>query len=452
MNIENKHTEEFREIAKRIPDNYTSIIIGGLVVFIGILILLGIVIEVPETVIAEVRVTSTQPPTILKAQSSGKIKLLVNHFPEACKQGEYLAVIENAADYKHVYQLKQILDTINIRNANLNDSILAYHSLFLGDIEMPFYDFKEALHQYKLLHSEAHNYKHQVSLLQQEISSNIIALKNQKRILQLNRQFHKVKEKQYATDSLLYTKDAILERELDNSYTGLLTSHQQLASTNSSIENMEQAIIHSKIKIINLEEEYENAINEAKLQLNKTYHNLLYNIKKWENTFVFMTPRDGTVELANIISDATYVTVGDAIFNIVYAQNSYYGIAVLPADGAGDVAVGESVNLKMDLYPYQEYGVLEGIVSSISLNSIEKNYLVYINIPNGLISASKKELTFAETMYGTAEIITKKKRLIALIFRKVSDLFSVDKKTSTSQEVPAQTEKNKDKKDYSIQF
>lgn len=452
MKVQNKHTEEFREIAKRVPDNYTSIIICGLVGFVGILILLSIIIKVPETVVAEVRVTSTQPPTVLKALSNGKVKLLINRFPKACKQGEYLAVIENAADYNHVSRLKQILNKINILDEHQNDSILTYQPLFLGDIETSFYDFREALHKYKLLKSNTNDYMHQMSLLQQNIGSNTETLINQKKTLQLNLQFNGIKEKQYLTDSLLYGKSAILEREMDNSYINLLTSQQQVASTNSSIQNTEQSIIQSRIKIMHLKEEYTNSIEEAKLQLSKTYHNLLSNIRNWEKTFTFVAPQDGMVELANILFDATYITVGEPIFNIVYPKNSYYGIAVLPADGAGDVAVGESVNLKMDLYPYQEYGALEGTVSSISLNSIEKNYLVYIDIPNGLISTTKKELAFAETMYGTAEIITEKKRLIAKIFRKVFQLFNTEKRAKTLHEKPMQEENKNNNKDYSIQF
>lgn len=446
MNTKNTYSEEFSEIASRIPDSYTSFIIWGLTIFMGILILLGIAIKIPETVVAEVRVTSTQPPTILKAQNSGNLQL-IKQFPKLYKQGEYLAIIENAADYNHVYHLKQILNKMNIFDNSQIDSILAYQILFLGDIEMPFYEFKEILQKYRLFQNNTNDYKHEISLLQQNIKSDIEALNHQKKMLQLNMQYHVVKEKQYLTDSLLYNESAILEKEIDNSYTNYLTSLQQITSTSSSIQNINQSINQSKLKIINLREEYTNTLEETKLQLNKAYHNLLSNIKNWEKSFVFITPQDGMVELANILSNVSFVNIGDPIFNVIYSNNSYYGIAVLPAEGAGEVSVGQNVNLKIDLYPYQEYGVLEGKISSISLSSIEKNYLVYINIPNGLISATKKELTFAETMYGTAEIITNKKRLISKVFSKITDLFNMNKKASIKQET-----EQKIKNDHDIQF
>ena len=55
---------------------------------------------------------------------------------------------------------------------------------------------------------------------------------------------------------------------------------------------------------------------------------------------------------------------------------------------------------------------------------MEKNYLVYIKLPNGIVSEQEKELSFAETMYGTAEIVTEEKRLITSLFYKISTLLT----------------------------
>lgn len=151
---------------------------------------------------------------------------------------------------------------------------------------------------------------------------------------------------------------------------------------------------------------------------------MIAEIENWENLYVFKAPHDGILEYANIISDGMYISTGEMAFNFIYEKNTYYGIAMLPANGAGDVRVGEKVNIKVDLYPYQEYGVLNGVVSDISLNSVEKNYLVYIKLPNGIVSEQEKELSFAETMYGTAEIVTEEKRLITSLFYKISTLLT----------------------------
>ncbi len=39
---------------------------------------------------------------------------------------------------------------------------------------------------------------------------------------------------------------------------------------------------------------------------------------------------------------------------------------LLPAEGAGKVEPGQKVNIRLDNYPYMEYGMLEGVISHIS--------------------------------------------------------------------------------------
>ena len=84
------------------------------------------------------------------------------------------------------------------------------------------------------------------------------------------------------------------------------------------------------------------------------------------------------------------------------------------------------------LYPYQEYGSLRGYVERISMNSVEKGYLLYINMPNGLKSDNNHTLSFAETMYGQAEIITVRKKLIFMLLNKLKAITSSNKKQEDS--------------------
>ena len=96
---------------------------------------------------------------------------------------------------------------------------------------------------------------------------------------------------------------------------------------------------------------------------------------------------------------------------------------------------------------------MNGVVSDISLNSVEKNYLVYIKLPNGLTSEQGKELSFAETMYGSAEIITEEKRLITKLFYKISTLLT-DHRSDTQQTPTDNTQKPMEKaeSEYSLHF
>lgn len=97
---------------------------------------------------------------------------------------------------------------------------------------------------------------------------------------------------------------------------------------------------------------------------------------------------------------------------------------MIPSFGAGKVEVGQTVNVKMDNYPYDEYGLLKGVVKSVSriTNKIKTQngdmdtYLVIISFPDGTLTNFGKILPLDFETKGTVEIITKRKRLIERLF------------------------------------
>ena len=91
--------------------------------------------------------------------------------------------------------------------------------------------------------------------------------------------------------------------------------------------------------------------------------------------------------------------------------------------GAPNIAKGQKVRLKLNNYPYQEFGQLIGEVTNISLipttiSETQNAYFITISLPQDLITTYKKEITFTPEMTGTAEIITEDLRLLDRIFNK----------------------------------
>jgi len=92
-------------------------------------------------------------------------------------------------------------------------------------------------------------------------------------------------------------------------------------------------------------------------------------------------------------------------------------IFTLPPQGAGKVKVGQEVNVKIDNFPYMEYGYIRVKINNISLIPIDngqgtKAYILEVEFPEKLITNYGKTLTFSQEMTGNAEIITEDLRLI----------------------------------------
>src|SRR5438477_11060329 len=96
----------------------------------------------------------------------------------------------------------------------------------------------------------------------------------------------------------------------------------------------------------------------------------------------------------------------------------------------GRIKEGQSVQIKYDAYPYQEWNIYEGKVTHIAdrpseVKGQESTYEVRVdlNAESRKIKKGTKEVELTLGLQGFAEIITVKKQLIETIFTHISRLF-----------------------------
>lgn len=108
--------------------------------------------------------------------------------------------------------------------------------------------------------------------------------------------------------------------------------------------------------------------------------------------------------------------LGKSLFTIVPETQQVFGQAKLAISRSGEVKAGQMVNIRLQNYPFEKYGMLTGIVETISLIPIDGNYLVKVNLPNGLKTTHSSELKVTGQLKGELEIITEDLRLLERIF------------------------------------
>lgn len=65
---------------------------------------------------------------------------------------------------------------------------------------------------------------------------------------------------------------------------------------------------------------------------------------------------------------------------------------MVPAQNFGKVKIGQKVQVYLDNYPYEEFGVLSAIVEDFSTLPQQRFYRVVISFPNGLNTQYGKEV------------------------------------------------------------
>lgn len=108
----------------------------------------------------------------------------------------------------------------------------------------------------------------------------------------------------------------------------------------------------------------------------------------------------------------TFIDQAKNVFISFLAAKAVIGKMFIPSTGFAKVAVGQRVNVKLNGFPYMEYGMLKGVLHSLSPVPEAGGYAAEVIFPDGLVSSYRTSLRFIPQMDGVGEIITRDMRLI----------------------------------------
>ncbi len=158
------------------------------------------------------------------------------------------------------------------------------------------------------------------------------------------------------------------------------------------------------------------------------YQSLSSKLKEWEQAFVLKAPVSGQIVFGEHRTVNQYVRSGDIVFTVVPDETGKISGRILaPAIGLGKIEPGQQVNIKVDNYPFMEYGILSGSVLSISKIPVVSEqgtfYPVNVDLPDKLVTNYNRELSYSLQMQGNAEIIIQNRRVIELLIEPLSSMF-----------------------------
>lgn len=412
-------SEEVQEILTKVP--HWTIRWGNLIILILIVLvfLFSYFIKYPDIIAAPIVITTENPPQRLIAKNTGRIEKIFVVNKDTIKENTPVAVLESTAYYKDVFRLKNMLDTLSVSNFE-KEFIFPFHKipfLDLGKIQQSFNTFENKYIAYNLDNElnptgvEENYQSYETSFLQNRQA----ILSNQKKYYKEELELKRKENKRYQK---LYEKGAISSQEWEaknteliqakRNYQGVLT---QISQLNSSLNELNKNTATTKINA------QQGKVNLSK-ELYQSFSELKNEIDAWEVENVFRSSIKGQVSFMKIWSNNQMVNTGDFVFTIIPIDyGSYVGRIEAELRNSGKIKIGQRVNIHLDNYPDNEFGVLKGKIKSISLipNSEGKLY-VDVSFPNMLKTSYDKEINFSQEMTGQADIVTEDLRLIERFF------------------------------------
>lgn len=424
--LNENRTEEVAYIIEKMPIRFGATISGIIISLVVLLLLFGWIIKYPEVLKGQIVINTRQAPVKLVATTPGNIILLHDKVGSTVKAGEYIAFIKNSANIQEVQLLDNLLRNIDIHKVTYSKHRHLFpENLSLGDLNNNYFSYLNALYQYLDYSTQ------QPFTFQKDINTKLLGMqKTMLKELQNDYQNQKIKYKTsqslFRKDSILFSKNVIAKADIERSIVSKANSELDYKSIDKQITNTNFQINDAQNKLELLAIQKIEKERELTINLYNSYYDLIDNIKKWEHTYVFVSPINGRIDFLNFLKNNDFIQSGQELFKIIPITNEMIGQVNLPEQGSGKIKEGQDVIIKLDNYPYNEYGSIKGKVKTISLATNQQTlsdnqnkinaYLINVSLPNGLMTNYGTVLIFHAEAKGSAEIITENRRLIERFF------------------------------------
>jgi multidrug resistance efflux pump len=137
-------------------------------------------------------------------------------------------------------------------------------------------------------------------------------------------------------------------------------------------------------------------------------------------------PRAGTVQGLAVFDVGDVVQAGATLAYVVPSNEEYVLRAEVPSDGIAFLKSSQPVRIKLDAYPFQDFGVLTGTLSQISADTSRREgasprpetaYRVFVNVPQKAQSVSGALFTLRPGMTAVTEFVVRRERLLSALLR-----------------------------------
>ncbi|CAG4989459.1 hypothetical protein DYBT9275_00297 [Dyadobacter sp. CECT 9275] len=378
---------------------------------------IGWVIHYPTIVRTDFRLISDNLPKPVLLKVDGRIEDLFVRENQRVQVGNILAYVESTARHDEILDLERGLNEIGLilkgKDLSRLSSIRLNRYEHLGDVQSAYQNFQQAFVQVRTLYGEKFYSKKRRLLLNDIIRSETLDqhLTDQQKI--------------YVRDAELAEKEFGVNRKLHNSKViadlDLYKEESKALAKQLPIKNIEVSRVNNNTQ--------KNAKQSELLELDRTVYEqtegfgqalntLRSTIESWKSKYLLTAPASGNIFFSTTMQEKQSLRVGAEVMYVGAPTNNYLGEIRIIQANSGLVNVGQRVLVKFQGYPFEEYGAVEGTVSSIAkVPSADNSYfLANVFLPNGLKTNFGRTLVYKTGMSASAEIVTEELRLIERLF------------------------------------
>lgn len=151
-----------------------------------------------------------------------------------------------------------------------------------------------------------------------------------------------------------------------------IEKEQELKSQESNMGSLAAAVEQSRKKLAQIKSGYESQLLNERVELQSQQQRTEGELQKQvykSGLLELKATEDGTVKDMATYTPGAVVQPGAVLLNLVPKNELLFAEVAIHNEDMGFVAPGQSVKVKLQAYPFQKYGMLEGTVALISADS-----------------------------------------------------------------------------------
>jgi hemolysin D len=355
----------------------------------------------------------------LQIPETGKIARLALKEGNQVRKGQVLVELEPESLHTEIALQRQLLGTAQLRLLQ-TEGLLAQSQVELIS------------HQQEAKAAQA---VQQSSIAQAQARSANLA-----QVVQQNKATIKRHQERLARLNPLVNAGAISLEQVFAAEQAFHESESQLVQRSGDLNNARQTISQNKELLQKQRAEGNTAILQAqqkiqelrvqgtqlRAEINEIQSRLQMAEQRLSRRFIY-APISGTVSSVQVKNVGEVIQPGQTIAELALQKVPLVLEAQLPNREAGFARVGMPVHIKLDAYPYQEFGMISGRVQSISPDAqtdpkLGEVYKLKIKLDRSYILSNGRPIPLKIGQTANAEIVIRQRRIMSFLFDPIEQL------------------------------
>ncbi|MGV8131388.1 MAG: HlyD family efflux transporter periplasmic adaptor subunit [Candidatus Pacearchaeota archaeon] len=421
---DNLYCNEVREIISNKPVWIVSNGIGLFFLIILCICSLSFFIYYPDIINAPVRILGKNLPKQIISRTEGKLVSLNIHENSIVKSGDVLAILQSNASYNEVRALENWIRIVEKKISLETIALIPdLPKLFnLGDLQKNYQEISNQLYQLDWSSPNGYFAQRKQNIQRDlQVLSELKANVDKQKVL-ISKDLA-LQENLLRINDLLVKEKVLAPLDLNKDQSAVISRQQQLVQTDAGSLNQNVSIIAKENELIEIEKSRKDIIQNFKSAL----FNAKSFIEDWKSKYIVFASESGKIQFTSYFQKNSLIKQGQELFYILPEQPQYFAEVQAAQKNFGKIQKGQKVNIALNGFPRNEFGILKGVVEFIpSVPYKDTCFLLKVELIKGLHTNYNKKLHFTNSLVGTAEIITSDATLAERLLYQWRDLLKRD--------------------------